>query len=51
MLMRPDGGSAPWQFSFSRGQRMVQPPDLVGNVTIHLEGNIFLTYRREAEKP
>jgi hypothetical protein len=51
MLMRPDGGSAPWQFNFGRGQRVVQQPDLVGNVTIHLEGNIFLAYRREAEKP
>src|SRR5271154_1259307 len=50
MLMRPDGGSAPWQFTFGRGQRAVQPPDLVGNVTMHLEGNIFLTYRHEAEK-
>jgi len=51
MLMRPDGGSAPWQLSVNRGQRPLDPPDLLGNVTVHLEGNIFLTYRRELPKP
>jgi Protein of unknown function (DUF541) len=50
-LMRPDGGSAPWQLSVGRGQQPMTPPDLLGNVTVHLEGNIFLSYHREAEKP
>jgi hypothetical protein len=51
-LMRPDGGSAPWQFNVNRGQqRSPEVPDLMGNVTVHLIGNINLLYRREAEKP
>lgn len=50
-LMRPDGNSAPWQFSVNRTQRSLEPPDLLGNVTVHLEGNIVLTYRPEEVKP
>ncbi len=50
-LMRPDGGSAPWQLSVNRAQRSQEPADLLGAVTVHLEGNIFLTYRREEAKP
>jgi hypothetical protein len=51
-LLRPDGGgSAVWQFSYNRTQRAPEPQDLLGNVTIHLDGNIFLTYRvHEQEK-
>jgi hypothetical protein len=44
-LMRPDGGSSPWQMQINRMQRSPEPPDLLGNVTVHLEGNILLTYR------
>jgi len=45
-LLRADGGgSVPWQFSFGRGQRAQQPQDLLGNVTVHLDGNILLNYR------
>jgi hypothetical protein len=51
-LMRPDGGSAAWQFNVGRGQqRSPEVPDLMGNVTVHLIGNINLLYRREEEKP
>ena len=50
-LMRPDGGSAPWQLNVNRAQRVQDPPDLLGNVMVHLEGNIFLTYHREEAKP
>jgi Protein of unknown function (DUF541) len=51
-LLRPDGISAPWQVNFSRGQRSPEPQDLLGNVTVHLEGNIALTYHRpEATTP
>lgn len=51
-LMRPDGGTAPWQLTVNRTQRLVEPPDLLGNVTVHLEGNILVTYHREeATKP
>jgi len=45
-LLRPDGISAPWQFNFSKGQRSPDPLDLLGNVTVHLEGNIALSYHR-----
>lgn len=46
-LMRPDGATAAWQLNVNRAQRSTEPPDLLGNVTVHLEGNILLTYRRE----
>ena len=49
-LMRPEGVSAPWQWSVNRLQRSPEPPDLLGNVTVHLEGNIILTYHAEEEK-
>ncbi|HEX4004369.1 MAG TPA: SIMPL domain-containing protein [Candidatus Acidoferrales bacterium] len=45
-LLRPDGGgSVPWQFSFGRAQRAQQPQDLLGNMKVHLDGNILLNYR------
>jgi Protein of unknown function (DUF541) len=51
-LMHPEGNSAPWQWSAGRGQQHpAPPPDLLGNVTVHLEGNINLTYQSEDEKP
>jgi len=50
-LMRAEGSSAPWQFTFNRGQRPPEAPELMGNVTVHLIGNINLTYRGEEEKP
>jgi hypothetical protein len=50
-LMRPDGGSVPWQFSVNRGQHSQDPPDMLGNVIVHLEGNIMMTYHSEDEKP
>ena len=50
-LMRPDGGSGPWQMQISRMQQSPEPPDLLGNVTVHLEGNIVLTYRAPAPPP
>ena len=50
-LMRAEGNSAPWQFNVMRGQqRSPEVPDLMGNVTVHLVGNISLTYRREREE-
>jgi hypothetical protein len=53
-LMRAEGNSAPWQFNVMRGQqRSPEVPDLMGNVTVHLIGNISLSYRRkrQEEKP
>jgi uncharacterized protein YggE len=50
-LLRPDGGpSSPWQFSYSRMQRNAQPQDLLGNVTVHLDGNILLNYRTQPKE-
>jgi uncharacterized protein YggE len=50
-LLRPDGGgSTPWQFSYSRMQRSPQPQDLLGNVTVHLDGNILLNYRAQPKE-
>ena len=50
-LLRPDGGgSANWQFSYNRMQRAIEPPNLLGNVTIHLDGTILLTYRAEPKE-
>ncbi|MFZ0878262.1 MAG: SIMPL domain-containing protein [Candidatus Acidiferrales bacterium] len=50
-LMRPDGNSAPWQWNVNRGQHSADPPDLLGNLTVHLEGFANLTYHTEDEKP
>lgn len=44
-LLRPEGNTAPWQFSYSRMQRTSEPPDLLGNVTVHLDGNVLAMYR------
>jgi len=50
-LMRPDGANAVWQLNVNRFQSSPDPPDLLGNVTVHLEGNIILTLHREEAKP
>jgi hypothetical protein len=48
-LLRPDGGgSMPWQFAYNRSQRTQQPQDLLGDITIHLDGNILLNYRTQS---
>jgi uncharacterized protein YggE len=46
-IMRPDGGSVPWQLSVNRGQHSQDPPDMLGNLTVHLDGNIMMTYHGE----
>ncbi len=50
-LMRPDGGSAQWQWSMNRAQHPPAPADLLGNLTVHLEGSVNLSYHTEVEKP
>jgi hypothetical protein len=50
-LMRPDGITQPWQFNVGRGQPLPDAPELMGNVTVHLEGAIAYSYRREPPKP
>jgi hypothetical protein len=51
-LLRPDGAQAlPWQFSYNRLLRSAQPSDLLGNITIHLDGAILLNYRAKPKEP
>jgi len=50
-LMRPEGPSVPWQVSVNRMQRSPEPPDLLGDVTVHLEATISLSYHAPDEKP
>lgn len=51
-LLQPSGAPAmPWQFSYSRMQRNPQPQDLLGDVTVHLNGNILLNYRTQPTEP
>lgn len=50
-LLRSDGGgSTPWQFNYNRAQRASQPQDLLGNVTVHIDGNILLNYRPQPKE-
>jgi hypothetical protein len=51
-VLLPGTGAGYWQVTFSRGQDPRPPRDLLGNITLHLTGTIFLSfsYPRE-EKP
>jgi hypothetical protein len=51
-VLYPDGGVRPWNFSFSPRQPILEPPDLLGVVSLHLNGSVNLnySYTRE-EKP
>jgi hypothetical protein len=42
--MRPEGISAPWQWNVTQGQRPPDPVDLLGNLSVHLQGNVSLSY-------
>jgi hypothetical protein len=42
--MRPEGMSAPWQWNVTQGQRPPDPLDLLGNLTLHLEGTVSISY-------
>ena len=51
-VLYPDGGTRRWDFNFSPHQPILEPPDLLGNITLHLNGTVNLNYyyTRE-EKP
>jgi hypothetical protein len=51
-VLHPDGGIRRWEFNFTPQQHTPAPPDLVGLVSLHFNGNITLNYSyiRE-EKP
>jgi hypothetical protein len=52
MVLHPDGGTRRWEFNYAPHQRAADAPDLVGNISVHLNGNATLnySYTRE-EKP
>jgi hypothetical protein len=51
-VLLPGSGAGYWQVTLARGQDPRPPRDLLGNITLHLTGTIFLnfSYPRE-EKP
>jgi hypothetical protein len=51
-VLLPGSGAGYWQVTLTRGQDARPPRDLLGNITLHLTGTIFLSfsYPRE-EKP
>jgi hypothetical protein len=51
-VLYPDGGVRRWDFNVTPQQRTLDPPDLLGNITLHLNGRVNLnySYTRE-EKP
>ena len=46
-VLRPDGGAGYWEFTFSPMQQRPRPFELLGNVSVHLTGNIILVHRGE----
>lgn len=49
-VLRADGGVGYWEFTVSPGQRRPRPIELLGNVPMHLTGNIVLVHRGEAAR-
>jgi hypothetical protein len=46
-VLQPEGNPRRWQFSYSNAQRTADPPELLGNIPLHLTGTILLNYRVE----
>jgi hypothetical protein len=49
-LLTPENGVNYWSLNYAPSLPLPKPPELLGNVTVHLSGTISLTYRKE-EKP
>lgn len=49
-VLRPDGGAGYWEFTVSAMQRRPRPLELLGNVSVHLTGNIVLAHRTEGAR-
>ena len=49
-LLMPENGVNYWNLNYAPSQPLPKPPDLLGNVTVHLSGTILLTYRKD-ERP
>ena len=49
-VLRPDDGAGYWEFTLSSMQRRPRPLELLGNVSVHLTGNIVLAHRVEGAR-
>jgi len=47
-VLRPDGGVGYWEFTSSPVQRRARPFELLGDVSVHLTGNVVLAHREGA---
>jgi len=47
-VLLPEGNPRRWQFTYSNTQRTADPPELLGNIPLHLTGTILLNYRVES---
>lgn len=48
-VMQPEGNTHRWQFDYSNSRRTADPPELLGNIPLHLVGTILLNYRVESK--
>jgi hypothetical protein len=46
-LLSPDGDARYWSFTYTSAQRSARPPELLGNVVVHLRGDGVWTYRTD----
>lgn len=49
-VLHPDGSVRRWDFNFSPHQHISEPPDLLGNVSLHLNANVNLNYSYTVEE-
>jgi len=49
-VLIPNDGVNRWRIDYGHIPHFVEPPDLLGNLPIHLEGNIVLNYSRVLEE-
>ena len=49
-VLLPNDGANRWRIDYGRNPHFVELPDLLGNLPLHLEGNIVLTYSRAGEE-
>jgi len=49
-ILFPDGGTRRLEFNLATHQRPADPPDLAGNITIHLNGNATWNYSYTTEE-
>jgi hypothetical protein len=48
-VLQPEANPRRWQATYSPGQRTVDPPELLGNIPLHLNATILLNYRVESK--